>query len=169
MKCLQMASGAVYVDDTGKYEEFDDAKLDALESLLAEADGPVLVAYHWKFDVARIKKRFPAAREVKDEQSIDDWNDGKIDLGLIHPGSAGHGIDLAIGGNILVFYSQWWNLEEYMQTIERLGPTRQAQHGLNRPVFLHHLLAEDTLDYACMARRERRRGEQSTMMDYMKR
>lgn len=169
MKCLQMASGAVYYDTEKRlYEEFDEAKLDALESLCSEAEGPVLVAYHWKFDVTRIKKRFTHAREIKSTKDIDDWNAGKIDLGLIHPGSAGHGIDLALGGNVLVFYSQWWNLEEYLQVIERLGPTRQAQHGLKRPVFLHLLIAEGTLDEVCVARREQRRAEQDELMDYMK-
>lgn len=169
MKCLQMASGAIYTDDDGTYKEFDDAKLEALASLCSEADGPVLVAYHWKFDVARIKKKFPHAREIKKTEDIDAWNAGKIELGLIHPGSAGHGIDLAIGGNILVFFSQWWNLEEYLQVIERLGPTRQAQHNLNRPVFLHHLIADGTLDEVVVARRERRRTEQDELMDKMKR
>jgi SNF2 family DNA or RNA helicase len=170
MKCLQMASGAVYTDtETRAYEEFDSSKLEALDSILEEADGPVLVAYHWKFDVTRIKKAFPHAREIKSEKDIDDWNAGKIDLGLIHPGSAGHGIDLAIGGNIIVFYSQWWDLEMFMQVIERIGPTRQAQHGLNRPVFLHFLIAEGTLDEAVVARRESRRVEQDDLMDRMKR
>lgn len=170
MKCLQMAAGAIYThaEEQGDYEEFDDAKLDALESIVDEAGGPVLVAYHWKFDIARIKKRYPKARDIKTSQDIDDWNAGKIDVGLIHPGSAGHGIDLSVGGNILVFFSQWWNLEHYMQVIERLGPTRQAQNGMNRPVFLHLLIAEDTLDEVVVARRERRRAEQDKLMDMMK-
>lgn len=171
MKCLQMASGAVYTHaiDHGDFTEFDDSKLDALESIVNEAEGPVLVAWHWKFDVTRIKKRYPKAREIKTSEDIDDWNAGKIDVGLIHPQSAGHGIDLSVGGNVMVFFSQWWNLEHYLQVIERIGPTRQAQNGMNRPVFLHLIIAEDTLDEIVVARRERRRGEQDQLMNLMKR
>ena len=167
MKCLQIASGAVYRED-GSYTTLDDAKLEALDDLIEEADGPVLIAYHWKFDRDRISKRYSQAREIKTEASIDDWNAGRIDVGFIHPGSAGHGIDLAVGGNILVFLSQWWNLEEYLQVIERLGPTRQAQHELNRPVFLHHIIAQHTLDERVVARRVWRQGEQNQLMDLVK-
>lgn len=169
MKCLQMASGAVYTDDKGSYAEFDDAKLDDLESLMAEAEGPVLVGYHWKFDVPRLKKRFPHAVEIKGTKQIDDWNAGKIDMALIHPGSFGEGIDLAVGGNVLVFYSQWWDLRMYLQLIGRLGPMRQVQHNLNRPVWLHLIIAENTLDEIVVARRETRRIEQDETMDAMKR
>jgi hypothetical protein len=170
MKCLQMASGAIYTHaiDHGDFTEFDDAKLDALESIVNESSGPVLVAWHWKFDVTRIKKRYPKAREIKTTQDIDDWNAGLIDVALIHPQSAGHGIDLSVGGNVLVVFSQWWNLEYYMQVIERLGPTRQAQNGTNRPLFLHLIVAEDTLDEIVVARRERRRAEQDQLMNLMR-
>lgn len=173
MKCLQIASGAIYTSDEieegkRKFAVLDDAKLDALDSIIDEHDGPVLVAWHWKHDVARILKRYPKAREIKTSEDIDDWNAGKIAVGLIHPQSAGHGIDLSVGGNMLVFFSQWWNLEHYMQVIERIGPTRQAQNGMNRKVFLVLLIAEDTLDEVVVARRERRRAEQDQLMDIMK-
>jgi SNF2 family DNA or RNA helicase len=169
MKCLQMASGAVYTEE-GQYEEFDDSKLDALESIVDEAAGqPVLVAYHWKFDLARLQRRFPGATDIRSSAAIDSWNAGQIAVGLIHPGSAGHGIDLAVGGNALVFFSQWWDLEAYLQVIERLGPTRQAQHGLGRPVFIHHLIARDTLDESVMARRESRLSIQTALMQRTKR
>jgi SNF2 family DNA or RNA helicase len=168
MKCLQMASGAVYTEE-GKYEEFDDSKLDALESIVAEAGAAVLVAYQWKFDVARIKRRFPGAVDIRTPDQIDAWNDGRIQLGLIHPASAGHGIDLAKGGNILVFYSLFWSLENYLQVIERLGPTRQAQHGLDRPVFLHHLVAQNTMDEDVVARLTSKRTVQDMLISRMKR
>lgn len=169
MKCLQMASGAVYTDGSN-YEEFDNSKLDALEEIVEEAAGqPVLVAYHWKFDAQRLARRFPGAVDIRSGAAIDVWNQGAIRVGLIHPGSAGHGIDLAVGGNTLVFYSQWWDLEQYLQVVERLGPTRQAQHGLNRPVFLHHIIARGTLDEAVMARRDSRMSVQQALMERTKR
>lgn len=168
MKCLQMASGAVYTEE-GKYEEFDDAKLDALESIVAESGAAVLVAYQWKFDVARIKKRFPGAVDIRKPEHIDAWNAGQIGVGLIHPASAGHGIDLAKGGNILVFFSNWWSLEERLQVIERLGPTRQVQHGFDRPVFLHSLIAQGTMDEDVIARHESKRSVQQLLIDRMKR
>jgi SNF2 family DNA or RNA helicase len=169
MKCLQMASGAVYTEE-GNYEEFDDSKLDALASIVDEAAGqPVLVAYHWRFSAERLKRRFSNASDIRASRSIDDWNAGEISVGLIHPASAGHGIDLAVGGNSLVFADQWWDVEQYLQVIERLGPTRQAQHNLNRPVFLHHLIARDTLDESVMARRESRLSIQTALMQRTKR
>ncbi|MGP1609344.1 MAG: SNF2-related protein [Burkholderiales bacterium] len=159
MKCLQMASGAVYTGDTmaagpREWAEFDTAKLDALDSLLNDMNGePLLTAYHWKFEVERVKKRFPYTREIKTSEDIDDWNKKRIRHALIHPASAGHGIDLAVGGHHLAFLDPWWDAEQYSQIIERLGPTRQVQHGLNRPVFLHHIIAAGTLDEAVVERR----------------
>lgn len=170
-KCLQMASGAVWVSrEENKYEEFDSAKLDALEDIVEEAAGqPVLVAYYWKFDAPRLVKRFPGAVDIRSSAAIEAWNRGEVRVGLIHPGSAGHGIDLALGGCTLAFYSSWWDLEQYLQVIERLGPTRQAQHGLNRPVFLHHLIARGTLDEAVLARRTTRASIQQALMERTKR
>lgn len=171
MKCLQMASGAVYTNQENRKEfvEFDEAKLVALDSLLNDMAGnPLLVVYHWRFDKERIMRRFPFAREIKSSESIDEWNAGRIKLGLAYPGSVGHGIDLAKGGNHLCFYSHWWNLEHHDQIIERLGPTRQAQHGLNRPVFLHYIVAEDTLDEDVLARLEGKRTMQEALLARMK-
>lgn len=167
-KCLQIASGAVYTDDQGTYTELDDSKRWALKHIMEEAGVPVLAAFQWKFDRERLLKWFPEAREIKTSQDIDDFNAGKINPGIAHPASAAHGIDLAVGTNIGVFYSQWWNLEEYMQFIERFGPTRQAQHGLNRPVFLHHLIGEGTLEEDVVQRRYGKRSVQDMLIERMK-
>ena len=166
-KHMQIANGFLYTDGE-QYVELGTEKLDFLEELVEEADGPVLVAYHWKADLARLSKRFPAARVIKTPESIDDWNAGKIGVGLIQPGSVGHGVDLAIGGNRIIFYSPWWDAELRAQVLERIGPTRQAQHGLNRPVFVDNIIAEGTRDESCMARVERRLTEQDQTMDHMK-
>lgn len=172
IKCLQIANGAVYVDEAASaYEEVHDAKLQALEEVIEEAAGmPVLVSYHFKSDLARLQKAFPKGRVLdKDPQTIDDWNAGKIPLLFAHPASAGHGLNLQDGGNILAFFGHWWNLEEFQQIVERIGPTRQAQAGHDRPVFIYHIIARDTVDELVMARRESKREVQDLLLDAMKR
>jgi SNF2 family DNA or RNA helicase len=156
MKLLQISNGAVYTDDTGSFEEIHDAKLDALESIIEEASGaPVLVAYHFKSDLARLQKRFRRGRVLDtDPKTIRDWNAGKIPVLFAHPASAGHGLNLQDGGNILAFFSLNWNLEERLQIIERIGPARQAQAGHDRPVFVHNIIAKGTIDELVLQRME---------------
>ncbi|WP_347460959.1 DEAD/DEAH box helicase [Acinetobacter sp. ANC 7454] len=170
MKCLQIASGALYTDESGSWEAIHDLKIQALESIIEEAAGmPVLVSYHWKSDLERLMKAFPQGRQLdKNPKTISDWNKGKIPVMFAHPQSAGHGLNLQDGGNILVFFSHWWNLEEYQQIIERIGPTRQAQAGHDRPVFIHHIVAKGTMDAVVMERRESKREVQDLLMEAMK-
>lgn len=170
-KCLQIASGAIYIDDKKNWEEIHDVKIKALEEVIEEANGaPVLVAYHFKHDLARIKKAFPNAKVLDSNTStIVDWNAGKIDMLLAHASSAGHGLNLQDGGNILVFFSVNWNLEEHQQIIERIGPVRQLQAGHNRPVFVHYILANNTLDYDVMDRLETKKSVQDSLLNAMKR
>jgi len=172
IKCLQIANGAIYTDESAtKFSEVHDAKLQALESIIEESAGaPVLVAYHFKSDLARLLKAFPKARHLDaDPATIRDWNAGRIPVLFAHPASAGHGLNLQDGGNILAFFGHWWNLEEYQQIIERIGPTRQAQAGHDRPVFIHHIVAADTVDEIVMARRESKREIQDLLLEAMKR
>jgi SNF2 family DNA or RNA helicase len=147
-----------------------DAKLQALESVIEEAAGaPVLVAYHFRSDLARIRKKFKQAKVLdKSPQTIRDWNAGKIPVLLAHPASAGHGLNLQDGGNILVFFSSDWNLETYQQMVERIGPVRQAQAGHDRPVFVHHIVARRTVDELVMARRESKRDVQDLLLEAMR-
>lgn len=168
IKCLQMASGALYTEEG--YSVLHDAKLDALEDVVEEANGePVLVAYHFKSDLDRLKKRFKSAVVLdKDPETIRRWNRGEIPILLAHPASAGHGLNLQDGGRILVFFSHWWSLEEYSQIIERLGPTRQLQAGHPRTVYVHQLVAKGTLDEAVIAAREGKVSVQKALMDYQK-
>lgn len=169
MKCLQAASGAVY-DAEGESHPLHDAKLDALASVLEESAGaPVLVAYHWRVDAERIKERFPEAVILgKDPNTIRDWNEGKIPLLLAHPASAGHGLNLQDGGNILVFFSQWWDLEQRAQIIERIGPTRQYQSGHPRPVFVYNIVAKHTLDETVLMRVATKKSVQELLLQAMK-
>ena len=170
MKCLQLANGAAYTDDHGSWKEIHDAKLQALESVLEEAAGaPVLVAYHFKSDLARLLRAFPQGRVLNtDPQTIRDWNAGRIPVLFAHPASAGHGLNLQDGGNILVMFGHWWDLEQYQQIVERIGPARQAQAGYDRPVFIHHIVAADTVDEIVMQRRESKRAVQDLLLEAMK-
>lgn len=171
VKCLQLASGAAYVgEDNANWVEVHDVKLQALEEIVEEAAGmPVLVAYHFKSDLARLRKAFPKGRALdSDPQTIRDWNAGRIPLLFAHPASAGHGLNLQDGGNILVFFSHWWNLEERMQIIERIGPTRQMQAGHNRPMFIHNLIAAGTVDELVIKRVDTKREIQDLLLEAMK-
>ena len=171
IKCLQLAAGAAYTDDTRtKWTETHKVKLEALESIVEEAAGmPVLVAYNFKSDLARLLKAFPQGRHLdKNPGTISDWNAGKIPILFAHPASAGHGLNLQHGGNILVFFSPNWNLEEHLQIIERIGPTRQMQSGYDRPVFIHRIIARDTVDELVLDRLTTKRRTQDILLDAMK-
>lgn len=171
-KLLQLASGSIREEtDSNKWSWVHDAKLDALESVVEEAAGmPIVVAYQFVADRERILKRFPKAHALGDSpKEIDRWNNGEYPMLVVHPQAAGHGINLARGGNILVMFGLGWNLESYLQVIERLGPMRQKQAGLNRPVFVHHLLARDTLDEATLERMAGKASVQQALLNAMKR
>lgn len=171
MKCLQIASGAAYVDDKGTWKEIHDAKIEALESIVEEANGmPVLVAYHWKPDLARLLRAFPKGRHLDARpETIRDWNAGKIPILFAHPQSAGHGLNLQDGGNILVYFSHWWSMEERLQILERIGPVRQKQSGHDRPVWVYNIIAHDTVDEDVIARQVSKKSVQDALLDAMKR
>lgn len=170
MKCLQAANGALYTDDQGTWSELHDAKIEALKSVVEEAAGaPVLVAYHFKSDLARLQRAFPAGRTLDaDPKTIGQWNRGELQLLFAHPASAGHGLNLQDGGNIIVFFGLWWNLEEHEQIIERIGPTRQAQSGYNRPVFVHRIVARGTVDQLVLRRLQTKASVQQVLLEAMK-
>ena len=170
MKCLQIANGAIYTDESGAWEEIHQAKLDALESIVEEANGmPVLVAYHFKSDLSRLQKRFRSGRVLDaDPKTIRDWNAGRIPVLFAHPASAGHGLNLQDGSNILAFFSLNWNLEERLQIIERIGPARQAQSGHDRPVFIHNIIAKNTIDELVLARVEGKKDVVTLILEAMR-
>lgn len=171
-KLLQMASGAVYNSDLDNRQTVNvhDEKLAALESIINESGGEsILVAYHWKHDLERLKKAFPEGREMDTSpETIRDWNAGKIPLLFTHPQSAGHGLNLQDGGRIIVFFSEWWDLETYQQVIERIGPVRQMQAGHPRSVFEYHIIARGTLDQQVFQRRTEKRNVQDLLMEAMR-
>jgi SNF2 family DNA or RNA helicase len=169
-KCLQLASGAVYIDSAGNWEEVHTAKIEELQSVIEEINGAnLIVAYHFKSDLARLKKAFPHGRELdKNPRTILDWNAGKIPLMFLHPASAGHGLNLQDGGHHICYFSNDWNLENYLQAIERIGPTRQKQSGYDRPVYVVHLVGKDTIEERVVDARIEKRAVQDALMDYMK-
>ncbi|GAB6174483.1 DEAD/DEAH box helicase [Paradesulfitobacterium aromaticivorans] len=143
-KLLQMANGAVYDENHG-VAHLHDRKLDVLEDLIEAANGkPVLIAYWFKHDLQRILERFPA-KQLDSTESIRLWNAGKIPIAVIHPASAGHGLNLQAGGSTLVWFSLTWSLELYQQTNARLW--RQGQKDT---VVIHHLMAKGTIDEQVM-------------------
>lgn len=140
-KLLQMANGAVYGDDR-KVLPIHDRKLDALEDLVEAANGkPLLVAYWYKHDLQRIQARFKNARCIDTSKDIDDWNVGKIPLALIHPASAGHGLNLQEGGCTIVWFGLTWSLELYQQLNARLW-----RQGQKHTVVIHHIVTKGTHD-----------------------
>jgi SNF2 family DNA or RNA helicase len=170
-KLLQITNGALYVGEDGKWETIHNAKLDALESIIEEANGaPVLVAYNFKHDLERLQMRFRQGRVLDaDPDTIRDWNAGRVPILFAHPASAGHGLNLADGGNILAFFGVNWNLEEHMQIIERIGPMRQKQAGHDRPVLIYPILARGTVDEVVMERLSSKRSIQEVLLEAMKR
>lgn len=171
MKCLQVASGAAYIDgEGGAWKELHDAKIKALEEVIEEAAGmPVLVAYHFKPDLERLKKHFKNGRELdKNPQTIRDWNAGKIPIMFAHPASAGHGLNLQDGGNIVCYFTLNWNLENHAQIMERIGPVRQLQAGHNRPVFIYYIMARNSIDGLVRQRLESKASIQELLMQAMK-
>jgi SNF2 family DNA or RNA helicase len=139
-KLLQLANGACY-DEYHDVKVVHNQKLDALEDLIEAANGkPVLVAYWFKHDLERIKSRFKV-REIKSSSDIREWNAGKIPVAVIHPASAGHGLNLQTGGSTLIWFGLTWSLELYQQTNARLW--RQGQQDT---VVIHHIITDDTVD-----------------------
>ena len=170
-KCLQIASGSIYLDDTHRVvEEIHDEKIQALESVVEEASGaPILVAYQFVHEARRILARFPKAKLLtKDPKVIRDWNVGKIPMLVAHPASCGHGLNLQDGGNILVFFSLGFNYEQYAQMCERIGPTRQAQSGHPRTVFIHRIMARGTLDQSVAKALEKKKDVLDFILDRRK-
>lgn len=144
-KLSQMANGAVYSDDESIIE-IHDRKLDALEDIIESMNGrSLLVAYWFKHDLERIRKRFEIC-EIKSSRDISEWNSGKIPVALIHPASAGHGLNLQSGGSTLVWFGLTWSLELYQQTNARLW--RQGQTA--DTVVIQHIIVKGTIDEQIM-------------------
>ena len=178
-KLLQIANGAAYVDPDVYADEqprnkewklIHDAKIDALGDVIEEASGmPVLVAYTFRSDLARMQKAFPQGETLDAPDAIARWNAGKIPILFAHPASAGHGLNLQDGGNILCCFGHTWNLEHQMQMLERIGPVRQLQSGHDRNVFVYNIVARDTMDEIVMQRMVGKKDVQELLLEAMRR
>lgn len=159
-KLSQMANGAVYGEDKTVHR-IHGRKLDALEDLIEAANGkPVLVAYWYRHDLERIRTRF-CVREIRTPTDISDWNAGKIPVAVIHPASAGHGLNLQAGGSTLIWFGLTWSLELYLQTNARLW--RQGQTA--KTVVIHRIVAEGTVDELMLKALDRKERSQNSLID----
>lgn len=153
-KLLQMSNGAVY-DENKEVRPLHDHKLEMLEDLIESANGqPVLIAYWFKHDRARIIEHLEKAgykfgsmlRDIRDSDDIRLWNSGSIPVALIHPASAGHGLNIQSGGHVLIWFGLIWSLELYQQTNARLW-----RQGQQETVTIHHIITKDTVDEDVLA------------------
>lgn len=164
-KLLQFANGAIY-DENKNVVPVHDLKLEALKEIVEAADGkPVLVAWTYQFDRDRIMNYFRSLkpRELKTAQDINDWNAGKVQLMLAHPASAGHGINLQAGGNIIVWYGLTWSLELYQQFNARL-----YRQGQKQRTIIHHIIASKTEDENVVKALKSKDKTQNNLMNSIK-
>jgi SNF2 family DNA or RNA helicase len=164
-KLLQMCNGAVY-DENGDVQEIHNAKLKALEDVLEAANGkPVLIFYAYKHDLARIKKHLKGQdlKVLDTAEDINAWNKGEVPIMLAHPASAGHGLNLQAGGNIIVWFGLTWSLELYSQANARLYRQGQKQN-----VIIHHLVAKGTMDEDVMRVLENKEAGQEALLNAIK-
>lgn len=164
-KLLQWANGAVYTDEHGNWVEVHNAKLDALAEIVEQNEGEnILVAYNYKSDLARLRKRFPDAVVLdKSAETITRWNNGEIPMLLAHPASAGHGLNLQRGGALAVWFGLCWSLENYQQFNARLH-----RQGQDRPVRIVHLVAEGTIDHRVMTVLHNKDANQNNLLQALK-
>ncbi len=166
-KLVQLANGAVYTD-AGTIAKIHDRKLDALEDVIEGMNGkPLLVAYWFKHDLERIEKRLVERHilfeEIKSAESIVKWNRGEIAVGLIHPASAGHGLNLQAGGSTLAWFGLCWSLELYQQMNARL-----YRQGQQHTVVVTHIVTEDTIDEHILAALKQKDKTQAALISAVK-
>lgn len=158
-KAMQIANGAIY-DADKQVHILSDIKLKVLEELIESAKSPCIVFYTFKHDAERIKKLFgDACRELKATQDIIDWNNGSIEIFLLHPASAGHGLNLQAGGNTIIWFGLTYSLELYQQANARLH-----RQGQTKPVTVNHIIAENSIDGIVIDALQRKGETQDTLM-----
>ena len=162
-KLLQLANGAVYSEDK-EVVEIHAAKLEALETIADTSQHrPLLVFYWFQHDLDRLKNRFPKAVQLKTAEDIKAWNEGRIEMLLAHPASAGHGLNLQHGGSIAIWFGLSWSLELYQQANKRLH-----RSGQKHTVVIHHLVADGTIDEAVMAALKAKKAGQDSLLEAIK-
>ena len=162
-KLAQAANGAVY-DEQRAVHELHEEKLEALEEILDTATGPVLVAYLYRHDLARLRARFPHAVEIGEPDAVARWNAGQVPLLLAHPASAGHGLNLQAGGSAVVWFGLTWSNELHLQFNARLH-----RQGQERPVVVSYLIAADTVDEDIFAALGAKHAAQEVLLNALRR
>ena len=162
-KLLQLANGSIY-NDEGDIVVVHNEKVERLKELVETNEGkPILVFYNFKHDLQAIKEVFPKAVELKTDDDVAEWNKGNIQMLLAHPASAGYGLNLQAGGNIIVWYGLTWSLEQYQQANARLH-----RQGQTQPVIIHHLVTKGTMDEQVMKALERKEVGQDALLEAIK-
>lgn len=162
-KLRQLANGFAY-DDAGNVVRFNTAKLDALKELIEAAQGqPVLVFYEFDADRQLLRGSLPEAQIGLDDEAVEKWNRGEIPVLILHPASAGHGLNLQAGGHIIIWYGLPWSLELYQQANARL-----YRQGQEHPVTIHHILCQDTIDGRVMDALQAKDNTQRSLLDALK-
>ena len=162
-KLLQLANGSIY-NDEGDIVVVHNEKVERLKELVETNEGkPILVFYNFKHDLQAIKEAFPKAVELKTDDDVANWNKGNIQMLLAHPASAGYGLNLQAGGNIIVWYGLTWSLEQYQQANARLH-----RQGQTQPVIIHHLVTKGTMDEQVMKALERKEAGQDALLEAIK-
>lgn len=163
-KLLQFANGAVY-DDNKNWHAVHDLKIEAVEEILETSDSPVLIAWTYRHDMYRLMealKRYHP-RELKSGEDIEAWNRGEVKVMLMHPASGGHGLNLQSGGNNIIWFGQTWSLELLQQFNARL-----YRQGQERPVIIHKLITEGTVDEDVVKAQDRKADKQEALMQAVK-
>lgn len=161
-KLLQIANGRAYTDEHDVVQ-IHEAKVEALAEIVDVSDSPVLVFYSFKHDLEAIKAKIPEARELGGPETIAAWNQGTIPVLLAHPASVGYGLNLQDGGHVIVWYGLTWSLELYQQANARLH-----RQGQTRPVIVHHLIAEGTVDEQVMKALKQKDTSQAALLAALK-
>lgn len=161
-KLLQFSNGAVYSDDG--YIEVSDKKIKALQEIMDTSQGqPILCFYSYKHDVERIQKIIPDAKVLKSNDDIQSWNRGEISLLLVHPASAGFGLNLQHGGHIIVWFGLTWSLEQYQQANARL-----YRQGQTQSVIIHHLITQGSVEHRVMDSLQGKKDVQDDLLSALK-
>ena len=161
-KLLQIANGSVY-DTDGRAINIHQRKTEALQDIVEDTDSPVLVFYSFRHDLEAILTSVPDAKELKSPKDIKDWNSGNIRVLLAHPASVGYGLNLQEGGHTIVWYGLTWSLELYQQANARL-----YRQGQEKPVIVHHLIAEGTVDEQVMKALQTKDTSQAALLAALK-
>jgi len=165
-KLLQFANGAIYTNEARDWELLHDEKIEALKEIVESHNGyPILVAYNFKSDLARLKKAFPGAVVMDDDPDTQlRWNNGEIQILLTHPASSGHGLNLQKGSNVIVWFGLNWSLELYLQLIGRLYRQGQTQ----KTVVIHHIVARHTVDERVLNVVSKKEATQKELLEAVK-